>query len=329
MMAERGRPRNVAGLEAALVARRFYIMGKQKSEIADELGISRFKVARLLEDARAAGMVHITVDMPSEIDIELGERVASHWSIRRCIAVNTLPGATDEADDDATAVVAQAAARYLDDILGPDDTVGLSWGRTLTETVRAMTLHSGADAVQLVGGIRVGAGTIGGAELVRRFAAVSGGDAHALNAPFVVGTEQMATVLRAEPSLSETVSRFGDVTLAVVGIGAWEPPRTAILDEIGADERAALIAAGACADICGVILDDDGRPIESGLSRRVVGATIAELRAIPQIVAVAAGSSKVRAVSAAMHSGLVSTLIVDRHTAEELASAPNPSHHQR
>lgn len=315
-MAERGRPRNVAGLEAALVARRFYIMGKQKSEIADELGISRFKVARLLDDARDAGMVHITIDMPSEIDVELGEQVAARWGIRRCLPVTTLG-----ADEDATAIVSQAAARYLDDTLSPDDVVGLSWGRTLTETVGAMTARSGADAVQLVGGIRVGVGTVGGAELVRRFAAISGGTAHALNAPFLVGSARMASTLRSEASLRDTVSRFGRLSLAVVGVGAWQPPRTAIIEEISATERDALLAAGACADICGVILDAAGRPLASSLSSRVVGATIDELRSIPQIVAVAAGAAKTAAVEAALRSGLVSTLVVDGGIARRLLSA--------
>lgn len=312
-MAERGRPRNVAGLEAALVARRFYIMGKQKSEIADELGISRFKVARLLDDAHEAGMVHITIDMPSEIDVELGEQVASRWGIRRCLPVTTLG-----ADEDATAIVSQAAAHYLDDVLGPGDVVGLSWGRTLTETVGAMSARTGADAVQLVGGIRVGAGTVGGAELVRRFAAITGGTAHALNAPFLVGSAQMAATLRSEASLRDTVSRFATLSSAVVGIGAWRPPSTAIIDEIGAAERDALLAEGACADICGVVLDVEGRPLRSALSSRVVGATVDELRAIPQIIAVAAGPAKTAAVQAALRSGLVSTLIVDSGIARSL-----------
>ena len=38
----------------ASVARRYYLEGKSKIEIAEELGMSRFKVARLLETARKA-----------------------------------------------------------------------------------------------------------------------------------------------------------------------------------------------------------------------------------------------------------------------------------
>jgi DNA-binding transcriptional regulator LsrR (DeoR family) len=49
---------------AALVARRFYLDKRSKVQIADELGMTRFKVARLLELARARGIVSITICGP-------------------------------------------------------------------------------------------------------------------------------------------------------------------------------------------------------------------------------------------------------------------------
>ena len=49
---------------AARVARQFYLEGVSKVDIADRLGISRFRVARLLESARDAGMVRIEIGLP-------------------------------------------------------------------------------------------------------------------------------------------------------------------------------------------------------------------------------------------------------------------------
>ena len=43
-------------LRLGAIARDFYLDGKSKIEIAESYGISRFKVARLLEEARAAGV---------------------------------------------------------------------------------------------------------------------------------------------------------------------------------------------------------------------------------------------------------------------------------
>ena len=46
-------------VNTVLACRRYYLDGASKSEIAAELGISRFKVARLLERARREGIVRI------------------------------------------------------------------------------------------------------------------------------------------------------------------------------------------------------------------------------------------------------------------------------
>src|ERR687894_332315 len=58
-MAYHGRPARL--VLTASVARRYYLDGKSKVEIADELGMSRFQVARLLEAARASGLVRIEI----------------------------------------------------------------------------------------------------------------------------------------------------------------------------------------------------------------------------------------------------------------------------
>src|SRR6266536_1030302 len=55
----------------AAVARRFYLEGRSKLEIAEEFGVSRFKIARLLDQALASGIVRIEVGVPAQIDAEL------------------------------------------------------------------------------------------------------------------------------------------------------------------------------------------------------------------------------------------------------------------
>ena len=57
-----GRPSEI--VLAARVARQFYLEGLSKVDIADRLGISRFRVARLLGSAREAGKVRIEIGLP-------------------------------------------------------------------------------------------------------------------------------------------------------------------------------------------------------------------------------------------------------------------------
>ena len=65
MVAAEGNLRGPAQLVlTASVARRYYLDGRSKIEIASEFGLSRFKVARLLDDARASGLVRIEIVHP-------------------------------------------------------------------------------------------------------------------------------------------------------------------------------------------------------------------------------------------------------------------------
>jgi len=63
---------------AARVARGYYVDDRSKVELANELGISRFKVARLLDLARDSGIVTIEIHDEGLIDSEMSERLQEH-----------------------------------------------------------------------------------------------------------------------------------------------------------------------------------------------------------------------------------------------------------
>jgi DNA-binding transcriptional regulator LsrR (DeoR family) len=301
-------------LEAAIVARRYYIDDKRKSEIADELGMSRFKVARLLDEAKASGIVRIYVDMPAELDLPLGERVARAYGIQRAIVVRTF----DQDADSSASILGAAAAEYLRTTLADGKRLGISWGTSLTAVVDAVTTLPEIEVVQLVGGVREGKMDVGGVELVRRLSGRAGGHAFPLHAPLLVRTEEMASELRTDPSLSEAIGRFATLDVALVGVGSWNPPRSSLFAELTESECNELRNAGAVADLCSRVFGEDGRAIESSALRRTVGITVDELRAIPEVVAVAGGSSKVAAIAAVIRSGIVNTLVTDAATAAYL-----------
>ncbi|MCJ1707807.1 sugar-binding transcriptional regulator [Microbacterium sp. VKM Ac-2923] len=313
MAMDRPRGRPSASLEAAIVARRYYLDNRQKSEIAEELGLSRFKVARLLDEARESGIVRIHVDVPTDIDLDLGDRVAHRFGIARVLAARSLP---DGGADDA--VVGAAAAQYLESVLGSQDVLGISWGRALTSTVEAFSARTMTDVVQVVGGVNAGGSAIGGVELARRMAAATGGAAYPLNAPLLVGSAEIARALRGDASLAAAIDRFPALTFAVLGVGSWDPPHSAVATELDERERAQIVAAGAVADVCGILLDGQGDFVDSPLTGRTVGVSLDDLRRIPEVVAVAGGIEKTRAIAAVLRSGFVSTLVTDVQTARLL-----------
>jgi DNA-binding transcriptional regulator LsrR (DeoR family) len=308
------RARPTVSLEAAIVARRYYIDDKQKNEIAEELGISRFKVARLLDEAKASGIVRIYVDMPADIDLPLGERLAAAYGIARAIVVR----AVDTAPDATASLIGSAGAEYLASIVSADDVLGISWGTSLTTVVDAVSTLAPADVVQMVGGVRAAEMDVSGVELVRRLARKTGGKAYPLHAPLLVRTASMAAELRDDPSLADAIDRFGRLSVALVGIGSWRPPKSSLYGEFTGAERAALIADGAAADLCTLVFDADGKAVESPALDRTIGVSAEELRSVPEVIAVAGGDEKVDAIAAVLRSEIVTTLVTDSRTAEDL-----------
>src|SRR5215813_13476566 len=68
---------------AARVARQFYLEGVSKVDIADRLGISRFRVARLLDSARETGMVRIEIGLPGgNLDAGLSAELCSAFGLK-------------------------------------------------------------------------------------------------------------------------------------------------------------------------------------------------------------------------------------------------------
>src|SRR6266702_3041689 len=77
---------------AARVARQFYLEGVSKVDIADQLGISRFRVARLLDSARESGMVRIEIGLPGgNLDAGLSAELCSAFELKQACEFN-LPG---------------------------------------------------------------------------------------------------------------------------------------------------------------------------------------------------------------------------------------------
>src|SRR5690348_17353674 len=73
--------------QRATIARRYYLEGRTRVEIAEEFGLSRFKIARLLEDAVESGMVEIKIHDPGSVDVEMSHALQRRYSLQHAYAV--------------------------------------------------------------------------------------------------------------------------------------------------------------------------------------------------------------------------------------------------
>jgi len=299
---------------AARVARQFYLEGVSKVDIADRLGISRFRVARLLDSARDAGMVRIEIGLPGgNLDAGLSAELCSAFGLRHAFVFN-LP------DDDEQALrrrLGEAAGQALMDLITPGDVLGMSWSRTLSGLTASLTQIPPCPIVQMTGAVPPPDGR-DLLDLVRGVARVGGGPAHVFYAPMILDDAQTAAAIRRQGDIAGAFALLPSVTIAVVAIGAWAPGLSTIYDAVTPEEREVLAALGVRAEVAGVFVGADGRPVETPLDRRMIVTPGSALERIPTVLAVAYGTAKNSAVCASIRGRLVHGLVTNASLARAM-----------
>ncbi|HTK63292.1 MAG TPA: sugar-binding domain-containing protein [Pseudonocardia sp.] len=301
----------------ASIARRYYLDGRSKVEIADEFGLSRFKVARLIEVARDSGLVRIEIRHQGDIDIDLSARVRDRFTLQHAVVVDT-------PDDDPSHLrqhLGRATAELLGEVCSPRDVLGLAWARSVSAMASSLPRLPGVPVVQLTGALTPLDGDDSSIDVVRDAARAAGGPAFVFYAPFTVPDAATARVLRQQPEVARAFGEIPRVTKAVAGVGLWAPGQSTLYDAADESDRADLCRLGVCADLSGVFLTADGEPVEADLTHRMIGIDARQMRAIPEVVVIAYGAAKLAAVRAALRSGLVGGLVTHTALAEALLGA--------
>jgi DNA-binding transcriptional regulator LsrR (DeoR family) len=311
-MAFSGKPARL--VLTASVARRYYLDGKSQVEIAHELGLSRFQVARLLDAARTSGLVRIEIADPAAIDLELSGRLQDTYGFRHAVVVDTPEGDSTSLRQD----LGKAAAELLTEIVTSNDTLGLAWARSVSAMTNALTQLPAVPVVQLTGALVRQDMADNSVDLVRQAARVSGGPAYFFYAPTIVPDPATARALRKQPEVARAFARFSAVTKAVVGIGMWTKAESTVYEATDEKARRELQRRGVCGEICGVLVDADGNPIESELTERMIGVSAGELRKIPEVIAIAYRATRTPAVRAAIRGGLIDSIVTHRSLAASL-----------
>jgi DNA-binding transcriptional regulator LsrR (DeoR family) len=278
------------------VARMYYDQGLRQKEITERLSIHQSTVSRLLQRARQAGVVRITVSTPSGIFSEIEDALERTFGLKEAIVIESRSSEEHLVQDLGT-----AAAFFLQTTVKPGDMIGISsWSRALFAMVDSM--HSsdcarGGKVVQILGGFGIAGTQYQATHLAQRLAERIGATPALLQAPALVGTAEARRVLMRDSSVSAVADMFPKLNLS-------------------AKEREALRQAGAVGDICFRFFDRSGKALRSPLNNRVVGIDLATLEHIDRVVGIAGGPDKRIAIHAALLARRVNVLITDFDTAK-------------
>jgi len=303
-----------------LAVRRYFLGQQTKSRVADELGISRFKVARLIDAAIDQGIVQFVIAEPDDLNAELGEAVRSRYKLDAVLVLN----GPDLSTSALTAPLGSLAASLLEEVLIDGQLVGVAWGRTLAAMAGALSQLAKVDVVQAAGaiaGIDISQNPV---ELVRRLASLSGGTAYPIYGPMWTEDPAIAQGLRHEPTVAKAIAKFDNIDVLVVGIGSWDPAESCLCSGFPPAWRSEALAAGVQADICGTLVDRSGAEVPTKLDERAISITAAQLKRIPEVIGIGGGLEKAEAITAVLRGGWINVLVTDAGVARRLLAWIKP-----
>lgn len=292
----------------AYLARRHYLEGVSKVDLAEQTHLSRFKIARLLEEGYQRGIIRIQILEPTTNLPMYSEPLRAHLNLEEVRVIDsTVTGSTQRQQ------VGAMGAEFVHSILTPSQILGFAWGRTTHSAAEQLAKLPAITAIQLTGSI-VDEGSQSPIDAMRSEVELAGGSAHAVLAPLYVGPHVEQE--KASSDLNYLLGLYDHVDIAVLSIGSWNPPTSQLRRVLPIPLRDRLDAAQPAAELAGIWFDDDGKIICPEVTRQCITVTPHQLRKTPKVVALATGDAKIEAIYAVAKSGLITSLITDRYSAE-------------
>ena len=286
----------------------YYMEDSTQAQIAEVMGISRAKVIRLLEEARAQGIVQFSFRKNDSQRVSAEQLLIDRFGLKDAFVVPT--------PLDSSAInqsIAQGAAHYVSDHLREDGYLNIGYGDTVSRMLGflAKNREESLNVVSLTGGVSYYLPSVGTtAYSMHLFLTPS---------PLVVSSRQVRDALLDEKSLQDvsTMTEYAD--MSVVGIGAAVEGATVLRNGIlNEGELTVLKMQGAVGDVLNHFMDKDGNLIQTEIEDRVISTDLDKLRQLKNVVGVAGGKDKVTAIKAVLNGGYLNVFITDSDTAAEL-----------
>lgn len=316
-MADNGSWFEPAQLYAA--AKMYYDDETTQADVAVRLGVSRATVSRMLAEARRRGIVRIDVVPPHYPSSEdLATRLTDALGLDRVYLSARLPAvaSTNLPYGKLGQVLAPAVAAALRAArLRPGDVLLVSSGRTMYEVAQSdLPSAPGVLVAPTLGGADEPEGWFQTNEIVRLVAERIGGRANYLFAPALPGPDLYQT-LQHDPAIQRVLHLWPQARCVLAGVGSPPTLRSQTPTFLPAGSATLRQAVG---DLCSRFYNRAGEPVAFPGSERLIGLELTDLRKIPTVIGVAAGTEKAISIAVAARAGYFNQLVTDPTTAEQV-----------
>ncbi len=288
----------------------YYVAGNTQNEIAEKLQVSRPVAQRLVAFAVEKNLVRVRIEHRLADCLTLAEQLKARYGLSMCEVVPVDDDTPDAVDRKLAVAGAQVMERYLSE--ERPMIVSVSSGRTLKAAVDQLGQIDRPQhrLVSMVGAIAQD-GSSNRYDVALHISEKTGGKHFLLPAPLIADSEaeRAQWVNHRLYRIVESLTAQADV--AFTGIGDIGPKCPLHVDGfITAAEVADLAQRGAVAEMLGLPIDANGKPVQSPTGRRVTSVTLDSPPKRPTI-GFAGGERKHGAVLAVLKGGWLSGLVTD------------------
>jgi deoxyribonucleoside regulator len=300
------------------VAEMYYLDGMTQSEISKKVGVTRSMISRMLTEARQKNIVKISI----ERDFQFSRSLSSAITERFGLLDATIFIGYIEDNLRYLSRLGSVASKVIQPYLKSGLVLGTAWGTALGATINALEVEHpmAIKVVQLVGALRGRNLEIDGHGVVGHLANKVGGEAHYLNVPYIVDSEETVDALMKVTGVRETMQLMKKCGVGLFGIGSTELDYSTFYSAgylIG-DEIEGLVKSGVVGNVCGLFFDRNGHSTARDFQSRSFTIKKRDLLKIPVRIGIAGGLGKVEAILGALRGNYINVLVTDDQTAAEI-----------
>ncbi|MBE9388467.1 sugar-binding transcriptional regulator [Vagococcus salmoninarum] len=295
----------------------YYNQGLTQAVIAKQLGVSRPVISKLLQTARADGIVKIHINDEDALRVDQALILRKRYHLNDVLVIPVKKD-RQESVDALQQRVAQASASWLVEQLPRIQSIGLSWGTTLAAVIEAMPYVTTEKMVvrPLVGGVASEHVFYDTNHLVFRLAEKLGSRCSYFYAPALAESQALAEALNASQLVANALGAAREVDLAIIGVG--NPQEHSTWQNLGYFSQGQVIASDIVGDGVASLFDKNGQTVDNIITKRMIGLKVEELSRIKEVLVIGTGQEKAVSIQSLLKGQGVTAMIIDSDIAEAL-----------
>lgn len=300
----------------AEIAYRYYIDDLTQHELSVEFGIGRSSISRMLNKAKEDGIVEFKIQGIDTNIMKLKKEIMKKYNLKTIDIVDNSLESTTKSDN-----LAQGASSVISRLLTDHTNIGVSWGETISETVKYMEGRKLNDVhfIPLVGGPSSSNTSYHINAIVYDLANKFKSHSIFINASAIQENKLTAENILTSQYFAELIQYWKNIDVAIVGIGGiLSTKNSQWRDLLSEDDYEFLKLFDAAGDLCCRFVDKHGNLIVGDLNDRTIGIDAEIFNNIPKRIGIAQGKHKISAIKGLLNKNILNHLITDTETAKLL-----------